>query len=363
VVARWGRHAALRYIRAMPGPVGLVVNPLSGRDVRRLVGRAQTESLEVKRSQLARAVVGAAAAGATRFLYVRDVFRLAEQALEYLDLDVEIAPLDIGPLTTSADDTARAARAMREAGCGALLVMGGDGTSRIVAGAWPSAPLVALSLGTNNVFPERVEATLAGAAVGLVAAGRLACAEVAQRAKVVRARYADGRETLALIDAVLVADDHPGSLLPFDAGKIRRAVLSRAEPDAIGMSPLGGLLLPTDRAADAGVEVTCVAPGEGGRALLVPISPGLYRTAFVAHAKRIALGEPVFLEGPGVLELDGDRDHLLAANERVELRVERDGPWQIDVARALALAAERGLFLDRPHWHDAGDSGEGPGCC
>ncbi len=345
-------------------PVGLIVNPLSGRDVRRLVGRAQTESLEVKRSQLARAVVGAAAAGASQFYYVRDVFRLSEQALEYLQLDdVKIERLEIGALQTAPGDTARAARAMREAGCGALLVLGGDGTSRIVASAWPDAPLVALSLGTNNVFPERVEATLAGAAVGLVASGRLALAEVARRAKVVRARFADGRESLALVDAVLVADDHPGSLLPFDAGKIRRAVLSRAEADAVGMSPLGGLLLPTGRDADAGVAVTCVAPGREGRPLLVPVSPGLYRTAFVTDAKRVALGAPVFIEGPGVLELDGDRERLLAPGERVELRVVRDGPWQIDVARALALAAERGLFLDRPHWHDEGDTGEGPGCC
>jgi hypothetical protein len=200
--------------------VGLILNPMSGRDVRRLVGRAQTETLEVKRSQLARAVVGAAAAGASQFHYVRDVFRLAEQALEYLQLeDVKISPLDIGALTTTPADTARAARAMRDAGCGALLVMGGDGTSRIVASAWPDAALVALSLGTNNVFPERVEATLAGAAVGLVASGRVALEEVAQRAKLIRARFADGAETLALIDAVLVADDHPGSLLPFDAAR------------------------------------------------------------------------------------------------------------------------------------------------
>jgi hypothetical protein len=344
--------------------VGLILNPMSGRDVRRLMGRAQTETLEVKRSQLARAVVGAAAAGATQFHYVRDVFRLAEQALEYLQLeDVKISPLDIGALTTTPADTARAARAMREAGCGALLVMGGDGTSRIVASAWTDAALVALSLGTNNVFPERVEATLAGAAVGLVASGRVALEEVAQRAKLIRARFADGAETLALIDAVLVADDHPGSLLPFDAGKIRRAILSRAEPDAVGMSPLGGLLLPTTKHDDAGVDVACCAPGQGGRALLAPISPGLYRTAFVTRARRVALGEPIVVEGPGTLEFDGDRERVIAQGERAELRVVRDGPWQIDVQRALTLAAERGLFLDRPHWHDEGDTGEGPGCC
>jgi hypothetical protein len=351
-------------LTSAPRPVGLILNPMSGRDVRRLVGRAQTESLEVKRSQLARAVVGAAAGGATQFHFVRDVFRLAEQALEYLALEgVNLAQLDVGAITTTPADTARAALAMREAGCAALLVMGGDGTSRIVASAWPDAPLVALSLGTNNVFPERVEATLAGAAVGLVASGKLALEEAAQRAKVVRARFADGAEALALIDAVLVEGDHPGSLLPFDAGKIRRAVLSRAEPDAVGMSPLGGLLLPTRKENDAGVDVACCAPGQGGRALLTPISPGLYRTAFVTNARRVALGEPVIVEGPGILEFDGDRERVIAQGERAELRVVRDGPWQIDVQRALTIAAERGLFLDLPHWHDEGDTGEGPGCC
>ena len=55
---------------------------------------------------------------------------------------------------------------MREAGCGALVVLGGDGTQRAVAKAWRDAPLVPLSTGTNNVFPLHVEATAAGLAAG-----------------------------------------------------------------------------------------------------------------------------------------------------------------------------------------------------
>jgi hypothetical protein len=64
-----------------------------------------------------------------------------------------------------------------------------------------------------------------------------------------------------------------------------------------------------------------------------------------------------------VLAFDGDRSISLAPGERAELAVERDGPSVIDVARTLALAAERGLYWDRPHVHEPSEDGEGPGCC
>jgi hypothetical protein len=344
--------------------VGLVVNPMSGRDVRRLVGRAQSETPESKRNQLQRAVIGAAAAGAGRFCWVRDIFRVTERSIEYVRVGAEFERLDIGALTTSPDDTVRSVHAMRDAGCKVLLVLGGDGTNRVVAGAWPDAVLLPVSTGTNNVFPEHVEPTLAGAAAGLVASGRVPLDEVAPRAKLVRVRYEDGEERLGVIDAVLVHDDHPGSLLPFNASKIRRVILSRAEPTSVGMSPIGGLLEPCGKEDDFGVVVRCVAPGEGGRPLLAPISPGIYRTAHIEGCERIGLDEPVTLEGPGLIEFDGDRERVLKEGETAEVRVVRDGPRVIDVARTLRYAAEHGLYVDRPHWHDEGDMIDGmPGCC
>lgn len=344
----------------MPRPLGLIVNPVSGRDVRRLLGRAGNDTPDAKRNQLERAAIGAAMAGVTHILWTSDVFRITERALEYLPIDARCERLELGRPETRPADTLRCVAAMREAGCGALLVLGGDGTNRLVAEAWPDAPIVPLSTGTNNVFPLLVEPTLAGAAAGLVAAGRLALAEVAERAKVVRVRYADGGESLALVDAGLLRDDHVGSLLALDPAKLVALVLARAEPASVGLSPLGGLMVPCGRADDFGVEVVC---GAGGRALLAPVSPGIYRTAFVVSARRLALGERVELKGPGVLAFDGDRERALAPGERAELCVLREGPWVIDPARALALAAERGLYWDRPHVHEPSDDGHGPGCC
>ena len=55
---------------------------------------------------------------------------------------------------------------MRAAGVEAIVVLGGDGTHRVVAKACGDAPLCALSTGTNNAFRELREATVAGLAAG-----------------------------------------------------------------------------------------------------------------------------------------------------------------------------------------------------
>ena len=97
--------------------------------------------------------------------------------------------------------------------------------------------------------------------------------------------------------------------------------------------------------------------------MLVAVSPGLYRRAHVADARKIALGERTTIEGPCLLAFDGDRTRALASGERAELWVERDGPWVIDAPSALRVAGERGVFIDR-HFHDGLDGAKsGIGCC
>jgi hypothetical protein len=139
---------------------------------------------------------------------------------------------------------------------------------------------------------------------------------------------------------VLLRDDHTGNLLPFDAGRIAALVLARAEPAAVGTSPIGGYLDPTGFDDDWGLGLRCGS----GRALHVPLSPGLFGTVRVAACERLAPGVDFVMEGPGVIALDGDRLHALAEGERAVLRVARDGPPVIDVARCIGWAAARGLL-------------------
>jgi len=346
------------------GPVGILVNPSSGRDVRRIAARASVSTLETKRDQVARAVVGAAASGASKILVMRDLMRIAERAVENLRIHANIE-IVVTPTSYKPRDTELAAEALRSAGCRAIVVFGGDGTNRAFAKAWRDAPLVPVSTGTNNVFPMMIEAGIAGAAAGLVASGRVSAVEVAPRAKVVRVEIPGEKDDLALVDAVLLVDDSVGNLMPYDAERIRTAVLARAEPAAVGISPLGGLLLPSGVDDDFGVAVTCAGgPDSGGRSILVPISPGLYRSVHVTGTKRLDLGESMTVEGPGVLAFDGDRERALAPGQTARLSVVRDGPRVIDVAKTLQLAAERGLYLDIDHFHDPlAEGGARFDCC
>jgi hypothetical protein len=343
--------------------VGVLANPMSGRDVRRLAARASRTTQESKREQIARAVIGAVAGGAKRVLVTREPFRIATGAVENLRLDAEIEVLDL-EVDVDARDTERGAAAMREAGAGALLVLGGDGTNRCVARAWRDAPIVPLSTGTNNVFPVMVEATMAGAATGLVASGAVTLDEVATRAKLVHVEIEDEPDDVALVDAAFLVGDRVGNFMPLDPTRIRRLVLARSEPAAVGASAIGGLVMPSSADDEFGVDVECVEHERGGRVVLAPISPGLYRNVHVAEARRLEMGEPVEIQGPGVLAFDGDRERTLAPGQATRLRVLRDGPRVIDVGRALALASERGAFTDRGPWRDAFDGAfSDTSCC
>jgi hypothetical protein len=158
-------------------------------------------------------------------------------------------------------------------------------------------PLVPLSTGTNNVFPLQVEATSAGLAAGLVASGRVALATAARAQKCLHVQIDGGGEQLALVDAVLLVDDFVGNFMPFAASHLRRVVLTRAEPAAVGPSALGGLALPCGADDAWGVELRCGVASGGGRPLLAPLSPGLFRTVFVEAVRRVELGEPVEVRG------------------------------------------------------------------
>lgn len=344
----------------MSATVGVLVNPRSGTDVRRLAARASTMPHGTRRDEVVRAVVGAVAAGAERVVLVDDAFRIASQAVTALDLPASLELVKL-PYHHGPEDSSQGAARLREEGCGAVIALGGDGTSRAVAKGWPDVPLVPLSTGTNNVFPLRVEATIAGAAAGLVASGQVTVDEAAPPAKVVRVEIDGEPDDLALIDAVFLVDDRVGNYLPFEASQIRCVVLSRAEPASIGMSPIGGLLVPCSPADEFGVVVRCVGHDGKGRRLRVPLSAGLYGTVHVAEARRSEMGEAVSVTGPGVLAFDGDRERTLVPGQTAVLRVVRDGPRVIDVNLALRLAAERGLFHDLPAWSDAARGGVD--CC
>lgn len=330
-------------------PVGIIANPVSGKDIRRLLANAPTSTVQEKYTIVRRLVLGGAAMGVTRFCFLTEPHHICARAVETLSLPgvtYESLP-NAGRCDES--DTVSTAAAMKGLGCAAVVVLGGDGTNRAVALGWRDAPVIPVSTGTNNVFPRFVEATVAGQAAGLVAAGHLGLDEVATASKVVEVAILDAEgvtvaHDLALVDAALLDETMVGSRALFDPARLRTVVLCRAEPAAVGLSCVGGLVHPCGAADPGGVVVHLAAPSRSARRLRAPLAPGWYAEVGIGEVAPLAEGETVVVHGPGILAFDGERQRVLGPDQRAALTVERSGPRVIDVGRALHLAAQRGVF-------------------
>ncbi|MEM9744483.1 MAG: NAD(+)/NADH kinase [Pseudomonadota bacterium] len=327
----------------MAGPIGIIANPASGKDVRRLVARASVFDNQEKQAIVRRLLLGALATGAEEVRFLDDAHGIVRGALEDLPRRLNAQPVD-ATQTGTALDTISAARAMEDVGCAVVVSLGGDGTNRAVALGWRSVPLLPLSTGTNNVFPVIAEATVAGMATGLIASGRIRLRRVAEACKVIELKVEDEREDLALIDAVLSAEQFVGARALLDANALRQLLLTRADPSAVGMTSVGGLLKPMPDSVDAGLQLTLNAHSPRARTLHAPIAPGLLTDVAVDSCRQIPLGKAVQWRGPGVLAFDGERERVIAEDQQVELTVERNGPRVIDVNAALTYAAEKRLL-------------------
>src|SRR5437588_11781315 len=100
-----------------------------------------------------------------------------------------------------------------------IVCLGGDGTARVAASAAGDVPLLALSTGTNNVFPAVREATIAGLAAGLVATGSVPAQTACVRAKRLEVRAGDRVET-ALVDVAVSTERHVGSRAIWDPATV-----------------------------------------------------------------------------------------------------------------------------------------------
>jgi predicted polyphosphate/ATP-dependent NAD kinase len=331
--------------RQAVAPIGIVVNPSSGKDVRRLVARASVFDNREKAAIVRRALAGAVAAGARHFAFMDDSHGIAASVMEELSADLDITPqvtLIECPKTASAIDTERAAEDLCGLACAACLVLGGDGTARAFTRGWRTAPLLAISTGTNNVFPRMIEATVAGAALGLIAAGHVSIGEVARTAKIIDIDIEGEAPDLALIDAVVTDERFIGARALLKSGALRQVFLTRADPAVVGMSALGGLIHPVSEADDEGLMIR-TGPGRTVRA---PIAPGLYQRVEVAEVGRLAFDTPMTLKGPCVIALDGERERVVKPGQAFSVRLSRTGPLVIDPGKALQVAACRGSFLE-----------------
>jgi hypothetical protein len=343
-----GRYQGLARERSTrKSAVGIIANPASGKDVRRLVGAASVVDNNEKVNVVRRILVGLAATGVGAVRYMPEHYDIVGRALDGAGALVEAGPLEMGFAGRPAD-TLVATRHLVGLGVGAIVVLGGDGTSRLVASRAGATPIVAVSTGTNNALPSWIDGTAAGLAAGLVASGQLdleVCAPRVKRLDVCVEGAGEALSDLALVDVALARDRFVGARALWDPDALSELILTRAEPGAIGLSAIGAHLEPLERDDPAGLWLRL---GPGGVTVRAPIVPGLVRDVAVRERRRIRPGEPIELTPTGgVIAFDGEKEHELGRSARVTVTLSLEGPRVVEIRRTLELAARAGLFVGR----------------
>jgi predicted polyphosphate/ATP-dependent NAD kinase len=332
--------------------VGILANPASGRDVRRLVAQASVFQLSEKCNMIVRILAALGSVGIGEVFMMPDVIGLAERVRRTIDdrpfsnspwplLRMLDMPVEDGP-----GDTLRAVKLMVKAGVGAIVVLGGDGTHRLVASACGATPIMALSTGTNNAFPGTHEATVAGLAAGLVAAGLVSRTGTLVRNKVLRVEVNETRRDLALVDVSISRELWIGSRALWRPEYLAEVFIAFSEPGVVGLSCLAGFLHPVSRDSNVGVRLELVPHQEAATVLMAPVAPGLIAPVGIAAVHQIRAGELQTVQTRrGVIALDGEREIEFMDHDRITIRLENDGPLTIDLKKVLAEAAEEGLWL------------------
>ena len=328
------------------GTVGLVANPASARDIRRLVADGSAVTTNDKINLIRRVMAGLAATGVDVVLSMTDLSGVSGG----------LATLAVGPagkdwpdlrfvdqeITQTAADTTTAVRAMVAAGVEVIVVLGGDGTNRVVAETCGDIPLVSISTGTNNAFPRPVEPTVAGIAAGLLATGRLPAEEVVQRCKSLTVTHQGERE-LSLVDVAVTTQDSVGAGAVWDPDCLSELFLCFAEPSAIGLSAIGGHAHPISREEPKGLRLRFGAPELVH--VRAPIAPGLVADVRLAEIDVLELDETrAVCEESGVIAIDGERMIRFTADDPVNVTFGFAGPLTLDVEEVMTLAAQRGLL-------------------
>jgi predicted polyphosphate/ATP-dependent NAD kinase len=315
--------------------VGLIANPAAGRDIRRLTARASLVPNHEKASIVRRVLHGLAAAGVDTVAYLADNAGIVAAAVDGGPPPLAMDALDLRAHGWASDST-EAARQLAAAGVGAIVTLGGDGTNRAVAAACGDVPLVAISTGTNNVFPTMVDGTVAGLAAGLVATGTVAADRVARRTKRVEV-HAAGTADFALVDAAACTDPFVGTRAIWDTTRVRALVLTRAEPWSVGLSAIGGGLRPLGPDEPAGLYLEL---GDGPE-VVATVAPGVVARVPVRRWRLLELDEPVaFAADARTVALDGERE--LATDGGATAAVTRNGPRLVDIRATLHAAAGNG---------------------
>lgn len=329
------------------GIVGIIANPASGKDIRRMLTHASRFTNQEKSNIVERIISAIGDFGDSEIYIMPDgenlgpsvAYRMIQANLPNSE---RIHVFDM-VVDNSIYDTISFTEGMQELGADVVIVLGGDGTSRAAAKAIGTIPMISVSTGTNNVFPQTLEGTTVGMAAAALASGRLnpeKCCLPCKRIEI----YRDNQLIdIALIDLVVSSQLFVGAKAIWDMEDITKVIVTQCHPATIGFSALLGCSQIVELTDDYGImaEVSQDKPNYKAAmaaGLIVPIN--------IRNKKNLPLEQDLILQmdQAGILALDGEREIPFNAGEEFIIRLTRRGPRKVDLRKTLELAQKAGLF-------------------
>jgi len=337
--------------------VGIIANPASGRDIRRLIASGTTVSNPEKRNMIVRMIKAMDALGVERVEVMPESTHMAERVMADIQDELsglQIAALDLPYIIGTQQDSLRAAALMAEKKFAAIIVMGGDGTSRIVSKGCGDVPLLPVSTGTNNVFPQMIEGTLVGMAAAAIAAKVVSEDEGCRRAPCLELLDESGQIVdVALVDVVAVDAGDTAARAVWQAERIKEVYLCVARETSIGLSSIGGQLQPLPEGCGKALQVI-LADNEHDacKVVVAPIAPGMLTSLPVKSHRHFEQTEHCEIKfTPCVIALDGEREVFVAAGKKYYVRINSQGPLVVDTDRTLKLATQRQFLVRTKQQH------------
>ena len=251
--------------------VGIIANPASGKDIRRLVAHGSVFSNHEKVNIVRRILIGLNAMGIDHVLTMPDAFDICPRAQDGATLSVTVQELKM-PTQFSQRDTTQAVARMQESGVNCIITLGGDGTNRAAAKAASTLPILPVSTGTNNVFPYMIEGTLAGMAAGIVARGLVDAPDAIIQRRQLDIEVNGEMVDVALVDTVICDERSVASRALWDVATVRLVVVAQCLSAQIGFMALAGNIPQCAGGDDNGL---IIETDTGAPTVLAPIAPGL----------------------------------------------------------------------------------------
>ena len=324
------------------GVVGIIANPASGKDLRRLVASGQLVGNREKINLIERMLLGMDALSSQHVLMMPDPSHMGRRVIERCagrlnNTDLELVDLPV--LLGTALDTERCVQAMVERGVDYLVVLGGDGTSRVVAKHCGKVPLIPISTGTNNVFPQRVEGTLIGMAIAARMAGVVQAREACVTAPFLTLQLEGTVQDVALVDLAVLDSIDAGAKAIWAGNSLRHLFLTQAKSGALGLSSIGAAL-GANLANNQALHMV-LSPDAADR-VIAPIAPGFMANVGIVEWRVIVPDDAITIEQlPAMIALDGEREFAVQPGCRVSVGLDLNGPTVVLIDETLKLAASR----------------------